>query len=522
MNTDRPFSNRKLLLSLLSAALLVASFPPFNVWPCAFIAFVPLFIIISRTRGSELFFFSYFSGFLFFVGTIYWITHVSAFGCVFLIMLYALFWPLFSILVWHIFKKIETSRKTFLWYALIAAVWSGLEVIRTYLYIFGFGWALLGHSQTSNIPFIQTATIWGVYGVSWSIMFVNILVYALLASIKRNRRHFFAWAGVLVIFCSVIYWYGFLMMSKHPQGTVVRVGVVQPNIPQNQKWDPRYKQPIIEKYAKLTEFISYDGPDLIVFPEAAYPGNFEREFEGSLWKKTFAGVSAFIHVGAVRIENFEKEFNSAYLISPAGTFLSVYDKIKLVPFGEYIPARSFFTFIGLTKLAYSLGVGDFQKGIEYTVAHLELGNRGNVSYSTLICFEDLFPYLARKFVASGADFLIVITNDAWFGETSAAHQHLQASVFRAVENGCYVVRAANTGVSGFISPQGEILNTVRDSLGKETFVTGGISRAIFAKAVPTFYKQGGYLFSLLFFLLTVGVIVMALVSRAKLFKTKKL
>jgi apolipoprotein N-acyltransferase len=328
------------------------------------------------------------------------------------------------------------------------------------------------------------------------VILCNGIIFYLVETIKGPRKTFVFCCVDLVLVLTVVYAYGFMQLHVPQNGKQLRVGVVQANIPQALKWDPSYKERIINTYVKLTEFISYDKPDLVVFPEAAYPGHFVREFIYSPINEAIKELGCATVIGGIRFLDYSHEYNSAFLISKEGTIKGFYDKINLVPFGEYIPFKLFFDIVGLTKVAYSLGVGDFSRGETYTVFPLTVDDR-QFFFSTLICFEDVFPYLARRFTRAGAEFLIVITNDAWFGKTAAAYQHMQASVFRAVENNCYVVRAANTGVSGFISPRGKVLNTVADKDGNEIFVIGGVSRPLVISKHRTFFQYGGFAFKYL-------------------------
>ena len=521
-------NHRKFIQAGVSSFLLLLSFPPFNLWPVAFIAFVPFFFFLSKSNRREIFFFSYCAGIIFFGGSIYWISHVNLFGCIFLISFYAFFWALFGLVGNIILTYRGTTCRALTIGNMVsssfglACLWVTLELLRSDIPVFGFAWVILGFSQTYNLPFIQCANIIGAYGVSFFIIFINTLIYFSLKTFTYSKRIFLTCLlGIMLVFV-ILYSYGFIQLGQHPSGVSLKVGIIQGNIEQKDKWNPDLKDTIIEKYSKLIEFISYDAPDIIILPEACYPGNFERELSTSIWRETIQKKGIPIVLGAVRSETFDRGYNSSFFISPEGVITDHYDKIELVPFGEYIPWEPFFSFFGLTKVAYSLGVSNFQHGNDYTVFTFNLKARGDVSFATLICFEDIFPALARRFMAQGAQFLIVITNDAWFGDTAAPYQHLQASVFRAIENNCYVVRSANTGVSAFISPRGKVLNTVYDKFGNELFVTGGISRDLFISSSPTIYRKIGYIFVYLCLLFSIGYVVFLLYLSPNLFKLNKL
>jgi len=506
------------MLAASTAFLLLFSFPPFNIWPCGFLYLVPSFFFLSTSTRREAFFLSYMAGIIFFWGSIYWIAQVNLFGCVFLICLFALYWGLYGVLVCDLLHTVLFRHKPIITMCVCAASLSGIEFIRTYAPVFGFGWILPSFSQVYNLYFIQSAAISGALGVTFLIGLINGFLFLIFYYIVHHKKRWMLYAGVLSLIVGCVYWYGYERIRQHPEGTVVRVGIVQGNIPQREKWDPRLKNTIIEKYARLIEFISYDGPDIVILPEASYPGNFRYEFSKSLLYDVIKKTSIPVLLGAIRFDETAEEFNSSFLINAHAEIEHFYDKIQLVPFGEYIPWKPLFATIGLSKVAYSLGVGDFTAGDIYTVFKQQGNDNQEYAFSTLICFEDVFPHLARSFVNHGAQFLVVITNDAWFGDTSAPYQHMCASIFRALENGCYVIRSANTGISAFISPQGRILDTVHDKNGKESFVTGGVSRDIFVNQPKTFYRSMGYLLDYLWVLILLAAIGYIYLSPSKLRK----
>jgi len=257
------------------------------------------------------------------------------------------------------------------------------------------------------------------------------------------------------------------------------------------KWDPEAKGYILEKYLNITSKVNKDKPDLIIWPEAALPVVLEEEpiFMEQV-KKLAKEIKIPILLGAVNTQD-DHYYNSALLISSEGEISTKYNKLHLVPFGEYIPFRKTVSF-----LETIVPIGDFTAGREYTVFKTQNSKLKTQNFfSVLICFEDLFPGLSREFIKKGADFLVNITNDAWFKRTSSPYQHLQASVFRAVENRVSLVRAANTGVSGFITPTGKILSLVQDKTGRNIFVDGYVTGEItHLKRNLSFYTRRGDVF----------------------------
>ncbi|MCM8779873.1 MAG: apolipoprotein N-acyltransferase, partial [Candidatus Omnitrophica bacterium] len=344
-----------------------------------------------------------------------------------------------------------------------------------------------------NLPLIQISDITGAYGVSFLVMLVNASLW--------KRKFFFAVACLILVFG-----YGIFRLNHKIDGEKIGITVIQGNVPQELKWVREEKEKILEKYTGLTRQAVVDKADLLIWPETAMPVVLEEEpgiFKAvsSLAKK----INKPILTGVVRSEN-KNYFNSAVLFSPDGELIQHYDKIHLVPFGEYIPLRQ--PFIFLERLA---PIEDFRRGKDYILFQIR-NPKSEIrkKFGVLICFEDIFPELARRFVQRGADFLVNITNDAWFGKTSAAYQHLQSSVFRAIENRVSVVRSANTGVSGFISAQGKIISLVRDEKGRNIYVSGYDTEEIIipAKKKLTFYTRFGDVFVLFCLMVfTYGIII---------------
>ena len=425
--------------------LLLLSFPNYNLWPLAWVGFVPLFIVIRGKSRTKAFLFSYITGIIFWFGTIYWLAHVTFIGLVILVLYLALYFGIFGLAI-----RTYQPRATNYELLFIPSFWVLLEYIRGWLFT-GFPWALLGYSQYLNLPAIQIADITGVWGVSFLVMLVNVAIVEIIWSAKNKLGPRLRIVTILlVLILSLVLSYGYYRLSpqsaacnRHP----VKISVIQGNIPQDLKWEPAAREEIIEKYLRLTREALKDKPDLIIWPEAAIPAVIEDSPEYFKEIRDFTGeMRTPLLLGAVRNRG-EFYYNNAILLSKDGELAGEYSKLHLVPFGEYIPLRK-----ALPFLETVVPIGDFSPGKEYVVFAND-----TVRFSVLICFEDLFPELSRRFVNQGADFLVNITNDAWFAKSSSPYQHFSASVFRAVENRVPLVRAANTGVSGFIAPSGRII-----------------------------------------------------------------
>jgi apolipoprotein N-acyltransferase len=486
-------------LCVCAGLLLVLPFQKFNFEFLAWIGFAPLFLALKNASKLKAFFLSYLTGAVFWLGTIYWLVHVTSFGMFLLALYLALYFGIFGFIVSGFLPRFSIFNFLF-----IPSLWVILEYVRSYL-LTGFPWALLGYSQYLNLPVIQIADITGVWGVSFLVMLVNITIYSVLGS------RFSVLGGIkkyLIPLVCVVFTvgYGFYKLHHTPNTThpaPLKISVIQGNIPQELKWDRRAKDFIINKYLGLTAQANKDNPGLIIWPEAAMPVVFGEEPEYFEKVKSAVKEAATpLLLGMVRSRE-DMYYNSAALISKEGTFLTSYDKIHLVPFGEYIPLRKLLPFLETV-----VPIGEFAGGKEYTVFDVAAkAPESGARFSVLICFEDVFPELARRFVIKGAHFLVNITNDAWFQATSAPYQHLAASVFRAVENRVVLVRAANTGISAFISSKGGSISRVAKT-GKDIFVDGYKTEEIPAAGGPlSFYTRYGDIFVFLCFVVVACGIV---------------
>jgi len=273
-----------------------------------------------------------------------------------------------------------------------------------------------------------------------------------------------------VLILILVYSYGFFRLNQE-QSVIdkIRVSVIQGNIPQEDKWDPDNAGYILDKYARLTREASKDKPDLIIWPETAFPGFLfsDRELTGEVMR-LIEEIKTPLLLGANTEEGLDS-FNSAVLLSMEKDSVTKYDKMHLVPFGEYVPFSDSFPLLRRLVLGE---LGEFTAGKEFKVFKLTAeGRKLKANFATLICFEDIFPEISRKFVKNGAKFLIVITNDAWYGKSGAPYQHAACSVFRAIENRVPVVRCANTGYSCFIDSKGRIYDSVEENK-THLFITG--------------------------------------------------
>ncbi|MFZ5812098.1 MAG: apolipoprotein N-acyltransferase [Thermodesulfobacteriota bacterium] len=325
------------------------------------------------------------------------------------------------------------------------ALWTIIELARGALFS-GFPWLNLS-AALAPWPFaIQGAAIFGAYGLAG-------LLCAGTAWIVAGR--FFSTtslAGILVLAGLVIYG-NFELRRPLPEARTIHVGIVQGNVDQSLKWDPAYQKTTVDTYLELSESEINQAPvDLLAWPETALPFYFQdgEELAGSVIRfarrhnvPVLTGSPAYTRNG----EGYSL-FNRVYLVTPDGAEFPRYDKTHLVPFGEYVPFARYLPF--LSKLAH--GAGDFRPGQD--AAPLR---HGDLALGVLICYEAIFPELAQKRVEAGANLLVNVSNDAWFGRSSAPAQHLGLAALRAVEQGRFLIRATNTGISAVIDPKGRIL-----------------------------------------------------------------
>jgi apolipoprotein N-acyltransferase len=275
----------------------------------------------------------------------------------------------------------------------------------------------------------------------------------------------------------------------------VRVAVVQGNIPQAVKWDPAFQISTTQKYIRLSQQTATERPELVVWPETATPFHMHHnKVLTSMVRRGVKSAGTSFLIGSpffIRRNDRVDYFNSAFLLAPDGDNSPRYDKAHLVPFGEYVPLRRWLPFVG--KLVAQ--VGDFVAGSPGQVLDWQ-----NHRLAPLICYEAIFPELTRAAARNGADLLINLTNDAWYGRTSAPYQHLSLCVFRAVESRRSLIRAANTGISGFIDPTGRIASPTG------LFVDAVVSREVPALSTPSVYTRIGDAFAW-GCLLTVGLMI---------------
>lgn len=522
----RQIHKRAWLLVLLSAGLQILIFPLPNFYLLCWIAVTPLLIALLRARQPETlqlregiklfpaapfqaFLLGYLCGILWYAGTCYWIYHTmrqyggvnapAAIGILILFCLYlAIYHGVFGLLISLLAGGVLRLSRSAL--VLAPFVWVAVELARTR--ISGFPWDLLGTTQVDNIPLARVATVTGVYGLSFEIMIVSSAWAAVFLVARERRRPLLiaALVGTLI-----------LQAGRVVPAPAVRADkvatLVQANIPilEGADWTREYFETTLNQLSVLslgpgsTSSAQPSRRDLIVWPEAPAPFYTSDPIFRSAISNVAGRANTWVLTGGIGITNASQNppqptriYNSAQLVSPTGEWVSRYDKVHLVPFGEYVPFARLFAFAGgLTK-----EVGDFSPG----TSRRPLAADGT-KLGVFICYESIFPDEVRQFAAQGAQVFVNISNDGWYGDSGAYAQHLKQARMRAVENDRWLLRDTNTGVTAAIDPYGRIVASLPRKIRAALQAPYALANA------STFYTLHGDWFAYLCAIITVAALV---------------
>ena len=445
-----------------SGILLALSFPSYGHPIVAWVALAPLLVSLFDARGDRVTFRStracllgFVTGLGYFGGTVYWTgTVVTQFGglpapvgvvvAALLAAYLSLFPALFALSLGWLAARY--GRRAIL---LAPAVWVTSELGRTYFWS-GFPWLLLGYSQTTVLPIAQFASVVGVFGMSALVALVSTaLAYIVITRSLESKTTVFATVALLV---GVTIW-GSQRLDRNElvgHGRPVRVALIQGNIPQEQKWDDAHAGPILNTYLAMTREAAAKGAQVVIWPESSTPFPFmDDQAGGERIRAVVRETGIELLLGSDQVDHATKAYhNAAFLVKKDGTVAGVYQKMHLVPFGEFVPLQQLLFFVGpLVEQA-----GSFSPGREMVVLPTSHG-----AISTAICYEIVFPRLVGESVQRGSELLTTITNDAWYGHSSAPYQHFLQASMRAIEQGRYLARAANTGITGFVDPYGRVM-----------------------------------------------------------------
>lgn len=429
----------------------------------ALVAAVPLLVALSGWRGRPGVYagqpfrrgmaLGATTGLVYFLGTIYWTSAVvSTYGglagpvgalCALALALYMSFYTALS----SGLIGASVARLGARGLAVAPVAWVAGEFARGHV-LGGFPWVPLGSAVVTLVPIAQLASVLGVYGVSGFLMTLMALIAVALTSAGRLRLA--SSAAAVVLLTGVAVWGSARVADGRllREGTPVRLGLVQPNIPQEDKWNRAMVGEIGRRFTALTHKAVAAGAQAVFWPESSTPYLFNEDpvqAEGVRALVRETGVPLVFGSDEIERGSPDKFYNSAFVLDPSGAVAAVYRKMRLVPFGEYVPLRALLFFVSPLVEA----VSDFAPGTEVTMLPI-----GEHMVSTAICYEVVYPHLIREAVLNGSELLTTITNDAWYGRSSAPYQHFELASMRAIEQGRYLARAANTGISGLVDPYG--------------------------------------------------------------------
>jgi apolipoprotein N-acyltransferase len=443
-----------IFLSILSGALLALAFPKFNFYWIAWVALIPFLAVLYRTDGwKDSLLCGFFFAVTFFGIDFLWFNSLNRFVGWWIVMgwlAFVLFQTLFILFFcflhnWFCSQKLTQSVAKFGLALFTAFIWALIEWLRS-LGPLGAINGVLGYTQVQFLPLIQFAALTTVYGVSFLIVLLN----ASLAQFLQDRNKWKAPVFTVLLMAGIVI-YGNVEMKSAPVESrgFAKLALIQANIDQKDKLDTSKVGAIFEIHKRLSLSAAQQKPDIVIWPETAIFTYllFDRELLYAV-KQLAVDTGAWLIMGTPHYAG-GKAYNSVISLSPEGEIVSRYDKQHLVPFGEYLPFRGF--------------LYPVLKGIKYYEAEFNSNPRpqlieaAGLKLAAAICFESVFPGIIRQRVNKGSDFILLVTNDGWFGDSSAPYFHLNAAVFRAIENRQYFIQVGNTGFSAVIDPYGRVL-----------------------------------------------------------------
>lgn len=455
----------RLLLSLSSGVALIFAFPPFDFWPLAFIGFIPL-LFSSSESSKQNFFLGAAAGFVFYSVSFFWLFNLAGYFYLLLSLYLSLFWGLFLSLLFLLPSKGRIFTGAFIWFF--------MEIIVSQLFT-GFPWLLLGLSQWQNYHLLKIAAVFGIYGISFSIVLANLVLFHLF-----RKKYLLSTFAAAVTFALIVVVPAGISRKTEFVGTIDAM-VVQPNVISAQQ---REAKEVFSVLKELTlENLKIYEPDIIIWPEGSFSADIGRHPHllndiKLLSQKHRCGIL----LGTFSRAENNLFYNSALLVEPETVRL--YNKNRLAPYGEFIPG-------GRNRVVRDI----FENKAGYIPA-IKHGDKSEVfimdgsAVAPLICFENIFPGMVRKLNGRGAELFIVITNDSWFGRFLGPYQHFAHNTLRAAESGKYFVQCSLTGISGVISPEGRVIKTVKKQ-ESEIFVAGSLFFSVPLIKGETLYSKFG-------------------------------
>jgi apolipoprotein N-acyltransferase len=501
------------------------AFPEAGLYPLAWLCLIPLYLSAYRQAPGKAFLYGWIYGMALGLASFSWLAGVMSgygglgpWGGALVLMILAAFLALYQGLFAWLCAGWDAEGKGFFVNPLLAAFyWTGIDFLKGWIFT-GFNWTPLAGALAGEPRLTGLADVLGAYGLGFPVALAGFLACSLMVMQNRARpiETVIAAAGAASCLMAVTL-YGIVTYNvwedEARAARKIELAVLQASVEQEYKWDAAFREEILGRYDQLAKRAAASGPFLTVWPETAAPFTYGRDALETLWiRNLVVETGAPMLAGlAAPAETPDGEFrlrNRAWLLYPDGTPGPFYDKQHLVPFGEYVPFIDELPFLRSAFLQGVLGAaGNFSPGerrppIEY----------GGLGFGPLICFESIFPYLARRQAAAGADVLLVTTNDAWFGDSWAAAQHFQHAQLRAAETRLPLARAANDGISGLISPSGRALfRSPRHAVDMYL-----LEVPLAGREKPTLYVRGGYLFAPLCAAFAAAAFLWLLVARVRL------
>lgn len=526
--TYNPNFWKNILLSILGGGLLALSFPPLPCFILAFFAFIPIFKVLEYDKIKHLYLYVYIMFFIYHAGTNWWISSWQENTDIYLFIagiVTAFFHPLFFLFPFFIYSQFTklVNRNIAVWF--FPFIWIGFEWLHS-LGDLAYSWLTVGYTQYYNSTWYQIVDIAGIWGPSFLVVLVNVILYKLLFGNKNyfffNRRNI-ALIFVLLIIFIVPYMYGVNITKYYNQledknktdhNKSLIVGVIQPNI---NPWDKWEKNPFeqITLHLKLQDSLynNFGKVDLFVWNETAIPTisleiNEEMQLDfiknnlyylgnaslmtGFSQYKTFKSCDENLPITARYLGDdttvLFASYNSAILLSNDRKNIQIYHKQRLTPFSENIPYVKYLPFMK-DLFVWGVGISSWEKGTEFRNFAVPVNNKDNSNDSVLIapiiCIESIYPGFVREFVDRGAEVMTVISNDAWYDYTFGPYQHYMIAATRAMENRRYLARCANSGISGIISPLG------KNIIQAQQYKTTAVAAKVYSNKDKTIYTKLG-------------------------------
>lgn len=494
-------SRNRWWLPLVCGIFYTICHPPFNhethpilfVFPfTSFFVVVPLFLFSIQNPLKKALLYTYLFGITASLSQFYWISNVMVRGLWPLIMLglglltlfFALLYLLYGILFRYCVKRFGP-------FAVIVypTVWILTEYMRT-LGDISFPWTFSGYALLPILPISQIVSITGIYGLSFIIITGNIAVFGLIKAVYENNqvKSKINTLGILCILIIIISTWGFIRINKNKDmGEKIRISLIQSNMDQA-NWNGRVS---LDTSLAITQQLVYstaqEKPDLILFPESGIYCYLDKELSQKMLIFKWAdSLDIPFIIGTLHAEKMKddpyykyKVYNSVFLLETGSTIFQKYHKIKLVPFSEALPFEGIFPILS----RINLGESDFQRGNNEIVFRFK--DRSDYSLAPFLCYEIIYPDFVRKRVLKGAGMLINLTNDGWFGFSTAPYHHAAMARCRSIENGVSMARCANSGISMLVDPVGRVLKKTK--LYERIALTGNIP----SRTIPTFYTKHG-------------------------------